>query len=63
MSDDKKETNQDPKDPKAKFRDALEKKKQRSGNRNDKATGSPKISSGKANGKVLKMFRRKSGSN
>ena len=62
MSDEKKETNQDPNDPKAKFREALEKKKQGSGIRNNNTTGGPKVSGGQASGNTPKMFRRKSGS-
>jgi hypothetical protein len=62
MSDEKKETNQDPNDPKAKFREALEKKKQGSGIRNNNTTGGPKVSGGQASGNAPKMFRRKSGS-
>lgn len=49
-------------DPKAKFREALEKKKQGSGIRNNNTTGGPKVSGGQASGNTPKMFRRKSGS-
>ena len=62
MSDEKKETSQDSNDPKAKFREALEKKKQGSGIRNNNTTGGPKVSGGQASGNTPKMFRRKSGS-
>jgi hypothetical protein len=48
-------------DPKAKFREALEKKKQGSGIRNNNTTGGPKISGGQSGGNAPKMFRRKSG--
>ena len=49
-------------DPKAKFREALEKKKQVSGIRNNNTTGGPRISGGQSGGNTPKMFRRKSGS-
>ena len=49
-------------DPKAKFRQALEKKKQGSGIRNSNTTSGPKVSGGQASGNTPKMFRRKSGS-
>jgi hypothetical protein len=62
MSDEKKETNQDSNDPKAKFREALEKKKQGQGIRNNNIAGGPKISGGQSGGNAPKMFRRKSGS-
>ena len=62
MSDEKKETNQDSNDPKAKFREALEKKKQGQGIRNNNVAGGPKISGGQSGGNAPKMFRRKSGS-
>jgi hypothetical protein len=52
----------DASDPKAKFREALEKKKQGSGIRNNNTTGGPKVSGGQASGNTPKMFRRKSGS-
>ena len=51
----------DANDPKAKFREALEKKKQGSGIRNNNTTGGPKVSGGQASGNTPKMFRRKSG--
>jgi hypothetical protein len=49
-------------DPKAKFREALEKKKKGSGIRNNNTLGGSKVSSGQASGNTPKMFRRKSGS-
>jgi Family of unknown function (DUF5302) len=49
-------------DPKARFREALEKKKQGSGIRNNNTTGGPKVSGGQASVNTPKMFRRKSGS-
>ena len=62
MSDEEKETTQDSNDPKAKFREALEKKKQGQGIRNNNIAGGPKISGGQSGGNAPKMFRRKSGS-
>ena len=62
MSDEKKETTQDSNDPKAKFREALEKQKQGQGVRNNNIAGGPKISGGQSGGNAPKMFRRKSGS-
>ena len=62
MSDERKETSQDSNDPKAKFREALEKKKQGQGIRNNNIAGGPKISGGQSGGNAPKMFRRKSGS-
>ena len=62
MSDEKKETSQDSNDLKAKFREALEKKKQGQGIRNNNIAGGPKISGGQSGGNAPKMFRRKSGS-
>jgi len=52
----------DANDPKAKFREALEKKKQGNGIRKNNKTSGPKVSSGQASGNTPKMFRRKSGS-
>lgn len=49
-------------DPKAKFREALEKKKKGNGVRNNNITGNSKIQGGQAGGGAPKMFRRKSGS-
>jgi len=62
MSDEKQETSQDSTDPKAKFREALEKKKQGTGIRNSNSLGGSKISGGQSGGNAPKMFRRKSGS-
>jgi hypothetical protein len=62
MSEEKNETTQDSHDPKAKFREALEKKKQGQGIRNNNIAGGPKISGGQSGGNAPKMFRRKSGS-
>ncbi len=47
-------------DAKAKFREALEKKKQGGSIRNN--TSGPKIGGGQSSGNTPKMFRRKSGS-
>jgi hypothetical protein len=49
-------------DPKAKYLEALEKKRQGKGIRNNNISGGPKISGGESSGKTPKMFRRKSGS-
>jgi hypothetical protein len=62
MSEEKNNNKADANDPKAKFREALEKKKQGSGIRNNNITGGPKVSGGQASGNAPKMFRRKSGS-
>ena len=62
MSDEKKEITQDSNDPKARFREALDKKKQGNGIHNSNVSGGPKISGGQSGGNVPKMFRRKSGS-
>jgi hypothetical protein len=62
MSDEKNETSQISNDPKAKFREALEKKKQGQGIRNNNIAGGAKISGGQTGGNAPKMFRRKSGS-
>ena len=62
MSEEKNEFTQGSSDPKAKFREALEKKKQGQGIRNHNIAGGPKISGGQSGGNAPKMFRRKSGS-
>jgi hypothetical protein len=62
MSDEIQQTSEDSNDPKAKFREALEKKKQGQGIRNNNIAGGPKISGGQSGGNAPKMFRRKSGS-
>lgn len=49
-------------DAKAKFREALEKKKQAGGVRNSNISGGSKVSGGQSGGGAPKMFRRKSGS-
>jgi hypothetical protein len=62
MSEEKENNKADANDPKAKFREALEKKKQGSGIRNNNTTSGPKVSGGQSSGNTPKMFRRKSGS-
>jgi hypothetical protein len=49
-------------DAKAKFLEALEKKKKGQGIRNNKTTGGPRVRGGQSSGKTPKIFRRKSGS-
>ncbi len=49
-------------DPKAKFREALEKKKQARGSRNNNNAGNSKIHGNQEGSGAPKMFRRKSGS-
>jgi Family of unknown function (DUF5302) len=55
-------TDQKDDDVKAKFLEALDKKKKGQGIRNNDTTGGPKVSGGQASGNTPKMFRRKSGS-
>lgn len=63
MTDAKNEPNPDEsKDPKAKFREALEKKKKTGGVRNNNIAGNSKVGGGQTSGNTPKMFRRKSGS-
>ena len=62
MSNENRESSQDTNDPKAKFREALEKKKQGNGIQNSNVSGGPKISGGQSGGNAPKIFRRKSGS-
>jgi hypothetical protein len=56
------EESTNPDDPKAKFREALEKKKKEGGVRNNNFAGNSKVSGGQTGGNAPKMFRRKSGS-
>ncbi len=49
-------------DPKAKFREALEKKKKAGGVRNNNIAGKSKVIGEQTGGGAPKMFRRKSGS-
>ena len=62
MSEDKNKDSKKENDPKAKFREALEKKKNSGGVRNNNITGNSKVSGGQTSGNAPKMFRRKSGS-
>jgi len=57
-----KEPKEDAIDPKAKFREALEKKKQARGVRNNNISGNSKIHGDQEGSGSPKMFRRKSGS-
>jgi hypothetical protein len=49
-------------DNKAKFREALERKKNKGGVRNNNIAGKPKVTGEQTSGGAPKMFRRKSGS-
>jgi len=64
MSEDKKSegSKSEALDSKAKYLEALEKKRQGKEIRNSNIAGGPKLSGGEASGKTPKMFRRKSGS-
>jgi hypothetical protein len=62
MSDANRDSNSEINDPKAKFRDALEKKKKSSGVRNNNIASNAKIHGDQTSGNAPKMFRRKSGS-
>ena len=62
MSEEKEINKADANDQKAKFREALEKKKQGSGIRNNNIAGNSKVHGDQAGGGAPKMFRRKSGS-
>ena len=63
MSEDKNlSAENNPVDPKEKFREALEKKKKSSGIRNNNIANNSKIHGDQAGGGAPKMFRRKSGS-
>jgi hypothetical protein len=57
-----KELKEEVSDPKAKFREALEKKKRATGIRNNNISGNSKIHGDQEGGGAPKMFRRKSGS-
>ena len=61
MSEDQKSPSQE-NDPKAKFREALEKKKNAGRVRNNKIAGNSKVTGGQTSGNSPKIFRRKSGS-
>lgn len=62
MSEENQNKDSNPVDPKEKFRQALEKKKNSTGIRNNNITGNSKIHGDQAGGGAPKMFRRKSGS-
>ena len=51
-----------PNDPKAKFREALEKKKKAGGVTKNNIDSNSKVIGGQTSGNARKMFRRKSGS-
>jgi hypothetical protein len=54
--------NKQPDDAKAKFREALEKKKKTGGVRNNNIAGKSKVTGEQTGGGAPQMFRRKSGS-
>lgn len=62
MSDADQDSNSDANDPKAKFREALEKKKKSTGVRNNNIASNAKIHGDQTSGNAPKMFRRKLGS-
>jgi len=62
MSDETKKSKSGDEDPKARFREALEKKKQSGVVRNNNISGNQKVTGGQTSGNTPKMFRRKSGS-
>ncbi|MBM3656592.1 MAG: hypothetical protein FJW91_06570 [Actinobacteria bacterium] len=62
MSEENKSTPGEGSDSKAKFREALERKKKGGGIRNNNIAGNSKIHGGQTDGGGPKMFRRKSGS-
>lgn len=62
MSDETKKSKSGDEDPKARFREALEKKKQSGVVRNNNIAGNQKVTGGQTSGNTPKMFRRKSGS-
>jgi len=62
MSENKETDNSGELDPKAKFREALDKKKKSGGIRNNNIAGNSKIHGDQTDGGAPKMFRRKSGS-
>lgn len=62
MSDETKKSKSGDIDPKARFREALEKKKQSGVVRNNNIAGNQKVTGGQTSGNTPKMFRRKSGS-
>lgn len=62
MSENEKGASNEANDPKVKFREALEKKKNFGGVRDNHIVGNSKIGGGQTSGNAPKMFRRKSGS-
>ena len=62
MSEETKKSKRGDEDPKARFREALEKKKQSGVVRNNNIAGNQKVTGGQTSGNTPKMFRRKSGS-
>ncbi len=62
MSDANRDSNSEINDPKAKFREALEKKNKSSGVRNNNIASNAKIYGDQTSRNTPKMFRRKSGS-
>ena len=62
MSDENQDSTSNTNDPKAKFREALEKKKNSTGVRNNNIASNTKIHGDQTSGNAPKMFRRKSGS-
>lgn len=62
MSEEKETSESGQSDPKARFREALEKKKKSGGIRNNNIAGNSKVHGDQAGGGAPKMFRRKSGS-
>ena len=62
MSDEKNSSAEESNDPKAKFREALKKKKGAGGIRNNNIAGNSRVNGGQTSGNTQKMFRRKSGS-
>jgi len=62
MSDETKKSKSGEEDPKVKFREALEKKKQSGGVRNNNIAGNQRVTGGQTRGNIPKIFRRKSGS-
>ena len=62
MSDETKKSKSGDEDPKARFREALEKKKQSGVVRNNNIASNQKVTGGQTSGNTPKMFRRKSGS-
>jgi hypothetical protein len=62
MSDETKKSKSGDEDPKARFREALERKKQSGVVRNNNISGNQKVTGGQTSGNTPKMFRRKSGS-